>query len=180
MTTDTPTPALSPDLQRAVADWPKEPRESAGRLVETYGDPDEATSSVLTWHAKAKPWKRTVLSRQQATHDFPSTHQDFVQQTIDFRVPVDKVADLAAYDRSVIVDGTRGELSARCGGTSLNFLAINLAVDLIEGRRSVDEARSAYADIAARYHAGDEDRSTQGFLFDLPAGDQGDPDRPVG
>ena len=174
----TPT-TLPPDVERAVEGWPDEPRQSAERLIQTYGSPDEVTSSFLIWHEKASPWKRTVLSRQQATHAFPSTHQDFVEQTIDYEVPVEAVEDLARYDRSVLVDGTRGELSARCGGTSLNFLAINLAVELIEGRRSVEDARRIYAQIAKRYHAGDEDPLTQGFRFDLPTGSTGDPDEPV-
>jgi hypothetical protein len=162
-----------------IHDWPKEPRESAESLIEYYGEPDEATPSFLIWFERARPWKRTVVSRQSVRHDFPSTHMDHVEQTIDFRVPVGQVDALAAYDRSVIVDGTRGELSARCGGTSKNFLAINLAVDIIEGRRSVEEARRVYAEVAKRFDEGDKDRLTQEFTFDLPDGDTADPDQPV-
>lgn len=166
-------------IEAAIRDWPDEPRESARRLTDYYGEPDEVTPSFLIWHEKAKPWKRTVLSRQQARHDFPSTHNDFVEQTIDYRVPVGKIGELGAFDGSVLVDRTRGELSARCGGTSKNFLAINLAVDIAEGRRTVDEARRVLAEVAKRFDEGDKDPLTQAFQFDIPQGRTGDPDRPV-
>jgi hypothetical protein len=167
-------------IEQVTADWPAEPREAAQRLTDYYGEPDEITPSYLIWHEKAKPWKRTMLSKQQSRHDFPSTHYDYVQQTIDYRVPVDRVGDLAAYDGSIIVDRTPGELSARCGGTSKNFLAINLAHDIVEGRKTVDEARRVYGEVAKRFDEGDKDRLTQEFTFALPQGPTGDADRPVG
>jgi hypothetical protein len=40
---------------------------------------------------------------------------------------------LAEYDGRVIADSTKGELAARCGGTSMNFVAVNLAHDIIKG-----------------------------------------------
>jgi hypothetical protein len=166
-------------VERITGDWPDEPRESAQRLVDTYGEPDETTESFLIWHRKAKPWKRTVLSKQQAKHDFPSAHYDFVEQTIDYRVPVEKIGELGAYDGSVIVDRTRGELSARCGGTSKNFLALNLAHEIVEGRMTADEARQRYAEVARRFDEGDTDRLTEEFTFSLPHDATGDPDEPV-
>jgi hypothetical protein len=172
-------PATTTAPHGLIQDWPDEPRQSAESLIDYYGEPDEATASFLIWFERAQPWKRTVVSRQSVRHDFPSTHMDHVEQTIDYRVPVGQVDALAAFDRSIIVDGTRGELSARCGGTSKNFLAINLAVDVVEGRRSVEEARQTYADVAKRFDEGDKDRLTQEFTFDLPKGDTADPDVPV-
>ena len=168
---------LNQPIDEAIAAWPKEPKESARRLIEYYGEPDEVTPSQLVWHEKAKPWKRTVLTAQEARHDFPSPHTDFVEQVIDYRVPVDKVAELAAYDGSVIVDRTRGELSARCGGSSKNFLAINLAVDIINGRRTADDARRVYAEVARKFDEGQKDPLTEDFQFQMPMGATGDPDR---
>lgn len=98
--------AMGQAVDRVTERWPKEPRESAQRLIDTYGQSDEVTESLLIWHEKASPWKRTVLSKQQAVHEFPSHHLDYVKQTIDYRVPVEKVGDLVRYDGSVIVDRT--------------------------------------------------------------------------
>jgi hypothetical protein len=62
-------------------------------------------------------------------HDFPSHHTDFLEQFINYRVPVEMYSTLAEFDGSVIAERTKGELSARCGDTSMNFVALNLAHD---------------------------------------------------
>lgn len=64
------------------------------------------------------------------------------------RVPPDKFDDLALYDGSVIVERTKGEISARCDQEPMNFLALNLAHDIITGKRSVGDARKTYAEKA--------------------------------
>lgn len=171
--------ALDRDIEETIKDWPPEPQDSARRLIDTYGDPDEYSASYIIWHAKAKPWKRTILSKETARHDFPRRHNDFIEQVIDYRVPTDKFDDIASYDGSVMIERTKGELSARCGGTSKNFLAINLAVEIAEGKRTVDDARRAYAEIAKRFDEGDEDPYTREFRFELPKNPTGDPDVPA-
>src|SRR5688500_17178466 len=122
-------------MQQTVDDlikqWPKEPRESAARLIEHYGPPNEYSASQLIWYDTSDGWKRTVLSREEVVHDFPAPHKDFLVQVIDYHVPVHLFSTLAEYDGSVMVDRTKGELAARCGGTSMNFVAINLAHDII-------------------------------------------------
>ena len=120
-------------IESIIKDWPKNPRESAKRLVDYYGEPDEHTPSQLVWFRTHDGWKRTVLSRTEVPHDFPAHHTDFLEQWIDYQVPVDMYSKLAEYDGSVIVERTKGELSARCGGTSMNFVAVNLAHDIVTG-----------------------------------------------
>ena len=61
-------------LQAVIANWPKEPRESAERLVEYYGPPQEYTSSQLTWHNTHDGWKRTVLTAGDAARVPRASH----------------------------------------------------------------------------------------------------------
>lgn len=129
-----------------IRDWPDESRDAAQRLIAYYGQPDEHSASFIVWDEKAKLWKRTVVSKATAQHDFPSPHADCIEQVIDYRVPVDRIDDVVAFDGSVTIRRTRGEMSAECAGTTKNFLAINLAVDVINGARSVEEARQASRD----------------------------------
>jgi hypothetical protein len=68
-----------------------------------------------------------------------------LEQAIHYRVPPDKLDELALYDGSVIVERTEGEMSALCDKEGANFLAINLANDVATGKRTVEEARSEYA-----------------------------------
>jgi hypothetical protein len=58
---------------------------------------------------------------------------------------------LARYDGSVIVERTKGEISARCDKEEMNFLAINLGNDVVTGKKDVDAARKFYADTAMAY-----------------------------
>ena len=51
-------------LEQIVGAWPETPRETARRLIEDYGPPQEFSESRLVWyHADGK---RTVLSHGQA------------------------------------------------------------------------------------------------------------------
>ena len=95
-------------------------------------------------------------------------------QVINYRVPADKFDELASYDGSVIVERTKGELGARCDMEEANFLAINLANDIVSGKKSVEEARKFYSE-AMREMKHPEYK--QGFLFQVSCTDQGDPDK---
>lgn len=166
-----------PGLEQILENWPEEPRASAKRLMQEYGRPDEHSESQLIWRATRDGWKRTVLSRDEVPHDFPARHTDFLEQVIDYKVPVRMFTPLAEFDGSLIVERTKGEMSARCGGTSMNFVAINLAHDIVAGKRSVDDAREEYTRLYLAYQDGEHPPYTQGFQFDLPRGDTRDADR---
>ena len=84
-------------------------------MMDKYGASDEATASLLLWHNN-DPWRRTAAYREEAQHNFPAPHRDVLEQFIPYRVPVDKFDDLAAFDGSVLVDRTKGLMSARCAG----------------------------------------------------------------
>lgn len=51
--------------------WPEESREAARLVIDTYGEPHEATESVLTSHGVG-PWKRVLASRTFHEHRFPA------------------------------------------------------------------------------------------------------------
>jgi len=167
---------MSATAEDVIQTWPKNPRESAMRLIDYYGPPDEVTPSMLVWRRTKDGWKRTVLSREEVPHDFPSHHTDYLEQIIDYRVPVEKFSALAEFDGSVIVERTKCEISARCGGTSMNFVAINLANDIVTGKRSVNDAREEYTRLYQAYKRGEKPPYTQAFQFGLPSEDTKDLD----
>lgn len=184
-----PSPTVSPrtggapsaaatNVDQLIRDWPDTPREVAQKMIQKYGPPHEATASKLVWH-KTGPWKRTILSREEVKHNWPKPHTDVLEQVIDYRVPPDKFDDLAKYDGSVIAERTKGELSARCDKEEMNFLALNLANDVVTGKRSIEEARSFYTQTAVAAMKGETPEYVQGFRFQLPKGDTADPDKPA-
>lgn len=79
----------------------------------------------------------------------------------------------------MIVERTKGEISARCDREEMNYLALNLAHDIITDRLSVEEARKMYAETAAAALQGKMHPYVQGLQFDIPKDETGDPDTPA-
>lgn len=176
------TPAASTvsaeQVDEIIAAWPDVPREVAQTVMGKYGAPHEATASRLIWFDNT-PWKRTILYRDVVQHDFPMPHPDLLEQFIDYQAPPETYDDLALYDGSVIVERTKGEMSARCDKEEMNFLAINLANDVATGERTVEEARQFYAETAMAFMEGQSDPYVEGFVFEVPEGGTADPDEPA-
>ena len=151
---------------------------AAKAMIEKYGAPAEATPSLLIWY-KNGPWKRTVVYKEEIDHDFPMPHKDVLEQVIDYEVPPDYFDDLAHYDGSVIVERTKGEISARCDKEGANFLALNLANDIVKGNKSVEEARQSYGEAMMQMMKGSPPESTQKLTFDVPQVNVGDSDKAI-
>ena len=166
---------MTMDPKAALKDWPDASREAAQLVIDTYGDPDEVTPSLLTWH-KPGPWKRVIASRTFYQHDFPAPHIDAVESVVDYQVPVDKFTSLAEFDGSVVVERTAGEVSARCHDEQANFLALNLMNDIVKGTRDPQEARGYYAKEFADYRRKKPTPYMQGLRFIGTATDTTDPD----
>lgn len=161
-----------------IAAWPATPQEVARKTMTKYGPPNEATPTMLVWHNNG-PWKRTIVYRDEIPHHFPKPHTDLLEQFIDYQVPLGKYDDLARFDGSVIVERTKGEISARCDKEEMNLLAVNLANDVATGRRSVDEARRFYADTVMQTMKGEIPPYVQGLQFTRADSRTADPDKPV-
>jgi hypothetical protein len=54
----------------------------------------------------------------------------------------------------VLVDRAAGELGARCDDEAYNTLTLNLAQEIVTGKRNVEEARKFYAETASAYVMG--------------------------
>ena len=167
----------SPDARTTVQSWPKEAKKAAEMMIQKYGQPDEVTAMRVVWHDNG-PWKRTVVTKEETDHAFPMPHKDVLEQVIDYRVSTDKVDDLAKYDGSVIVERTKGELSARCDKEEADFLALNLANDVATGKKSAEEARETYAQTIKALMAGKPDPYVQKLQFAAQQS-AADPDKPA-
>jgi hypothetical protein len=162
-------------VEDVIAHWKNQPRKIAEKLIDQYGQPDEVTSERLVWHQNG-PWKRSELINEEIPHNFPEPHHDSLLQAISYRVPPGMISKLLQYDGSVVVERTRGELAARCDDERANYLALNLAHEIIIGKKSVEEARMFYAEaVQQKKHQ----EYLEGFLFSVSTTDQSDPDVPV-
>lgn len=162
-----------------MSTWSEESQKAADAMMKAYGPPNGATPNHLIWQDKG-PWVEIIIRSEGIDHDFPKSHMDVLEQAIPYEVPADKFDDLAEFDGSIIVERTRGTMSARCDKEEMNFLALNLAHDLIEGTKSVDQARQEYANIVSDFMAGKKHAYTQELQFDTSSIEEtGDPDQPI-
>jgi hypothetical protein len=131
--------------EEVIKNWKDKPQQVAREVLKKYGAPQEITEQRLVWHGNG-PWKRTELINEEIDHQFPMPHKDMLLQVIDYEVPSDKFDELAAFDGSVVAERTRGELAARCDKEEANILALNLAHEIVTGKRSVEDARKVYGE----------------------------------
>ncbi len=149
---------------------------AAADMMKKYGPPQEVTATMLKWRNNG-PWKTTIISNYETPHRFPMPHPDVMEQTIDYRVPAAMFDDLAAYDGSVTADRTQGHLAARCDKEGANFLAINLAHDVVTRRKGVVAARAYYSRAISTFmKTGRMDPYMQRLQFTPPRGQTGDAD----
>jgi hypothetical protein len=141
--------------EEVLGDWNDEQQSVVRGLMEKYGQPDEFTENLLIWRERDQ-WHEILASKNGDRHEFPFPHTDFVESSTRYRLPAGKACDLAEFDGSVSFRRTEGLISARCHDEEANFLALNLADDIVHGRRSVDEARQAYVDAMIDYRSGQQ------------------------
>ena len=135
--------ARADEASDTIANWSADAQKAAKGMMKIHGAPDETTPTMLVWH-NSGPWKRIIASKTTTPHNFPGPHPDSVEQFVSYKVPENKFDELARFDGSVNIDRTRGEMSARCDAEFHNILALNLAHDIITGKRSVENARAFY------------------------------------
>ncbi len=163
-------------VEAIIANWPQLSKSAVNEIVGKYGPPNEAMDSRLIWYNNG-PWKRTICYRDEVPHHFPNPHSDVVESVIDYRVPPEMFSELAKFDGSVIVERTKGEVSARCDMEAANFLAINLMHEIVTGKITAEQARKVYTETAAAYVVSRSAPYAEAFQFQLPQDHTNDPDQ---
>ena len=166
------------EAQAIIADWPDAPKKVGEKLLDHYGPPNEATPTKLFWY-RVGPWARMELTADEVVHNFPTPHTDFLTQYVDYPVSPGKASELVEFDGSVIVDRTAGQVGARCDHEAYNTLTLNLAVEIMEGRRTVEDARRLYGETANAFVLGRDAPYAEGLLFEPRSGETGDPDESI-
>lgn len=164
-------------MERMMSGWPKASQEATMFMTRKYGAPAAMTPDMAVW-GRTGPWKRTIVFAREYAHEFPAHHTDVMQQWIDYKAPPATYDELAAYDGSVVLERTSGEMSARCDKEGANFLALNLAHDVVTGRQTVEGARKMYGEQITAMKAGRPAPYTERLTF-ATVQNTNDPDRPV-
>jgi hypothetical protein len=127
-------------VRSVLEHWPKKSNRLAELLIHSYGMPHEATQTMLIWYYNS-PWKKTILHRDGAYHNMPHSHVDILEQTIDAKVSPEVCSEIMKFDGSIMINRTRGEMTAYCESERANTFILNLAHDIALGRKTAREAR---------------------------------------
>ncbi|HXT02074.1 MAG TPA: hypothetical protein VN915_15465 [Elusimicrobiota bacterium] len=150
--------------ESAISDWPSLPQATARLLIAKYGEPNTFDDGSLVWYDNGE-WRKTVVYRK-APESFMGLHsRDILQQTVAYAVPDSKIGDLKTFDDRIKYDKSSGEISSISESENLNYLALNLADEIVSDRRSPQEARDFYRKTTKFAQSGKSSAYTQGLLF---------------
>ena len=105
----------------------------ADKLVTQLGKPKIVANDMLAWNSFDGFTKVWILD-ESIIHNFPMAHKDFVYSTRNIKVSPEIVGKLAYVTASIIVDGLKGEVTARCGMLIKNAVTLGYVEDVVAGR----------------------------------------------
>lgn len=173
--------ALSNDrtsVDKITADWGERPRLAVNAMTAKYGPPTDVTENAIVWQNPGL-FKRIMVTKVEYPHNFPKPHMDFLEHTISYNVPQEKVGDLIAFDGSSTINRTAGELSARCDLEGHNILTLNLDHDIVTGKKTVEEARKSFGQNVSDDQAGKFPPYVEMLQFEPTQSNARFPDVPV-
>ena len=140
-----------------VRNWPERPRLAALAMIEKYGPPQIVDNDALSWVSNG-PWDDTVVRRSA---DLGGS----IQQSIHYPVTLPKLAVVKNIGGRIEYDSSSQQLSSTADVEGLNFLALNLADQVVSGKSSAGQAHDAYRRTRELTAAGKSSPLTSALLF---------------
>lgn len=159
-----PPPAgESPDA--VTKTWPAASRSMSRLLIEKYGAPNQFDRDALVWFNNGE-WKRTII-RRQAPRGPGAAPADFLEQTIGYLVPSDRIEELKRFSPKIVVSQTAGELTFASESEAKNRLALNLADEIVTGSRTAADARAFFKKTARLAASGKSSSYLEELRFEV-------------
>ncbi|MFI5361927.1 MAG: hypothetical protein ACHQ49_08165 [Elusimicrobiota bacterium] len=152
--------------EAVVESWPLLPRSAALMLISKYGEPTRFEDDSLIWEGNG-PWKKTVVHRAAPRSFLGFRGKNILEQSISYAVPNDQLAALDSFEKNLRYDEKEGELSSTSESEKRNYLTLNLAAEIIAGKRTVDEARDFSMRMINLSEAGKAAPYMDGFVIPL-------------
>ena len=142
-------------IHKLVSKWGENmAQEYASVLIEKYGKPTVEGGEMLLWEDmtlideenykyKVKKVDKVYIIDESIKHSFPANHIDYCYSVLKIpqiqakdgqsTISPKLVGDFAGVTGSIIVDGLKGEVTARCGDLIANDVTLNFVLDCING-----------------------------------------------
>ena len=152
-------------IHKLVSTWRnKKAQEYASVLIDKYGEPKVAGDEMLLWEDidlideekyqyKVKKINRMYIIDESIPHSFPADHIDYCYSTLKIpqiqakdgksTIKPDLVGKFAGVTGSIIIDGLKGEATARCGDLVANDVTLKFVLDSIDG--IIEPTKDEYA-----------------------------------
>ncbi len=148
--------------------WPAYSYRLARRMIARYGLPVDSVEDRVVWRDNG-PWKRTVIYRNPPSDGLFRKGRGRLEQSVAYKFPKGRAPALAAFDRTIEADEEAGLLTVRTDEESSNILALNLADEVLQGRRTPKDAAEFRARAARLRDSGKSSPYLEGLLF-MPGG----------
>jgi hypothetical protein len=152
--------------EAAIRNWPRRSRAVASFMIEKYGEPNAFDANSLVWYNNGQ-WRKTVVYRRSPRDNKGSRGDDILEQSISYNVPDDKISALKSFDDRIKFDKEKGELSSLSENENYNYLALNLADEIVGGKLSPGEALDDYRKTIRLSESGKNSELMYGFSFPL-------------
>ena len=138
----------------SIDDWKHDDAKAfAESLIKDYGQPDEVTQTMVKWYklgafgGDGTKEMETYVIDESIPHSFPDPHRDFVYTVMEIKVPSHMLDTLGHVTGSIVYDGLKKTVTARCGSLEANALTLQFVKDLVEGKikNDNDVAKKEYA-----------------------------------
>lgn len=116
------------------------------KMIEVFGDPDGVMFNQLYWK-EVDDMKDVIVKDEKIEHNFPEKHYDFIYSSHQIEVPQHLYDIFAFVSGSIIVDGLKNLVTARCGTLYANAITLQFVKDVINNTdlQQKQKAKDEYA-----------------------------------
>lgn len=109
------------------------PKETVMKLTYAFGPPKNISVYDAKWDY-IQGFHGVCVKDEEIPHDFPDPHKDWLYSCRKLAVPPALYTPLAEVSGSILIDGTKGLVTARCQMLIKNAVTLGFVEDVVAGK----------------------------------------------